>query len=193
MPGVIARCFFRHSKSCAGILLSGLLTASCASLGPSDASGLIGMPAPDFSMKSIDGEPVNLSDFKGNVVVVDFWATWCSSCQKSLPHLEKLNKDVALAGKGLRVVAVDCGEDEKTARHYLEKRTLSLRVVEDEDGSLQHEYQVHVLPMTVLIGRDGTVKDVFSASEESVNESEDLAIEARLDAAIEKTLAEPAK
>jgi thiol-disulfide isomerase/thioredoxin len=193
MPGVIGRSFFRHLKSCAGILLSGLLAVSCASLGPGDASGLIGKPAPDFSTKAIDGEPVNLSDFKGNVVVVDFWATWCSSCQKSLPYLEKLSKDAALAGRGLRVVAVDCGEDEKTARRYLESRNLSLRVIEDEDGSVQRAYTVRVLPVTVVIGRDGAVRDVLSASADAANESEDLAAEAKLDAAIEKALAERAE
>jgi thiol-disulfide isomerase/thioredoxin len=193
MPGVIGRGFFRDLKSCAGILLSGLLAASCASLGPSDASGLIGKPAPDFSTKAIDGERVNLSDFRGNVVVVDFWATWCSSCQKSLPHLEKVGKDAALAGRGLRIVAVDCGEDEKTARQYLQRRHLSLRVIEDEDGSLQRAYAVHVLPVTIVIGRDGAVTDVLIASADAANESDDVATEAKLDAAIEKALAERAK
>jgi peroxiredoxin len=188
MPGVIGRGCLHYFKSCAGILLLGLLVVSCVSLGPTDASGLIGKPAPSFSMKAIDGQQVNFSDFKGKVVVVDFWATWCSSCQKSLPHLEKLSEDAGMARRGLRVVAMDCGEDEKAGRQYLENHNLSLSVVEDEDGSLQREYGVRVLPVTVVIGRDGVVRDVLSASADAGNESEDLAAEAKLDAAIEKAI-----
>jgi thiol-disulfide isomerase/thioredoxin len=192
MPGVIARLYLRHFKF-AVVLLLGLFAASCASLAPMDASGLIGQAAPGFSVKGIDGEAVNLADYKGDVVVVDFWATWCASCQKSLPHLEKLNEDSALAGKGLRVVAVDCGEDEKTARAYLGKRNLSLRIVEDGDGVLQRTYGVRVLPVTVVIGRDGAIRDVLGASADAGDESEDLAMEAKLDAAVEKALAESVK
>jgi len=142
----------------------GLLVASCVSLAPTDPSGLVGKPAPDFSLKTFDDQNIGLSNLKGSVVVLDFWATWCPSCQESLPHLDKMSRDQGPAARGLRVVAIDCGETKQTAMDFLAKNKLSLQVVQDEDGSLQNSYRIHSLPVTIVVGRDGSIRNVFSAS-----------------------------
>jgi peroxiredoxin len=165
-------------------LFSGLLAASCASLALSDASSLIGKPAPDFSLKTLDDRQVKLSDLKGNVVVLDFWATWCPSCRESLPWLDKMSGDESLADRGLRVVAIDCGESKETAKGYLEKNNLSLPVGRDEDGALGNAYRIHSLPVTVVVGRDGSIRNVFSPlADGSANEAE-------VESAVERAFAE---
>jgi thiol-disulfide isomerase/thioredoxin len=162
--------------------LAGLLTVSCISLAPSDPSSLVGKLAPDFSLTIFGDQPAKLSELKGNVVVLDFWATWCPSCQVSLPHLDKMSRDEGLAAQGLRVVAIDCGEAKQTATDFLAKNKLSLQVVQDEDGSLQSSYRIHSLPVTIIVGRDGSIRNVFSASS---NQAEiDFAIENALASAI---------
>ncbi len=100
-------------------------------------------------------------------MVLDFWATWCPSCQKSLPLLDKISQDKAQADRGLRVIAVDCGETKQAVGDYLAKNNLSLRVVRDEDGSLLNDYQIHTLPATMVIGRDGTISNIFSVPDET--------------------------
>ena len=158
------------------------MIASCFSLAPSDPSALVGKPAPDFSLKIFDDQLAKLSELKGNVVVLDFWATWCPSCRVSLPHLDKMSRDQELAARGLRVVAIDCGEAKETVTGYLEKNKLSLWIVWDEDGSLQNSYRIHSLPVTIIVGRDGSIRNIFSASS---NQAEiDFAIENALASAI---------
>jgi len=180
----IGRCCRRYLTFRIAGLLPGLLAVSCVSLAPSDATSLIGKPAPDFSLKTLNDQRVKLSDLKGSVVVVDFWASWCPSCQKSLPRLDRMSGDKALAGRGLRVIAVDCGETKEKAKGYLEKNNLSLRVARDEDGSLEDDYRIHSLPVTVVIGRDGFIRDVIVPSAEGATD------ETELESAVERAFGE---
>ena len=71
---------------------------------------LQGKAAPDFTLKTLDGKEVKLSDQKGSVVMMDFWATWCPPCRKSLPHVQEMSADKELAAKGLKVWAVNAHE-----------------------------------------------------------------------------------
>jgi thiol-disulfide isomerase/thioredoxin len=159
---VITRCC-RYFTFCIVVLLA----VSCASSRVPDTADFIGKPAPDFSLTTLDDRTITLSELKGNVVVLDFWATWCPSCQKSLPLLDKISQDKAQADRGLRVIAVDCGETKQAVGDYLAKNNLSLRVVRDEGGSLLNDYQIHTLPATMVIGRDGTISNIFSVPDET--------------------------
>src|SRR5271156_5222659 len=84
-----------------------------------EPTDLKGKTAPDFSLKTLDGKDVKLSDQKGSVVMVDFWATWCPPCRASLPHVQKVSADAALAQKGLKVFAVNDKEDADTVKKFL--------------------------------------------------------------------------
>ncbi len=123
------------------------------------AKALEGKPAPAFSLKSLDGKDVSLADFKGKVVVADFWATWCGPCVVSLPHLDKLAQD--RAKDGLVVLALNQQEEKDTVQAFITKQKLSLNVLFDSEGTAAKDYLVEGIPQTVVIAKDGVVKKVF--------------------------------
>jgi thiol-disulfide isomerase/thioredoxin len=144
-----------------------------------DTAGFEGKAAPDFSLTTIDGKPVKLSDMKGKVVVLDFWATWCPPCRKSLPHLQKVSADKALADKGLVVWAVNAREAKEKVQKYLDDNKLTFTVPMDQ-GKTMTDYKVQGIPTTVIVGRDGNVKNVFIGFGEGSEKPIDDAITAAL-------------
>jgi peroxiredoxin len=148
---------YRPLVTRAAVLLLCLWIISCAQTN-SDDSGLTGKPATDFSLSGIDNATVKLSDFKGKVVVVDFWATWCPPCRESLPNLNRLSNDATLAARGLKVLAVNTQESAEAVKAFLQANHYTLPVLLDTDGSAEHAYSVTGLPTTLVVGRDGTIK-----------------------------------
>ena len=126
-----------------------------------DTQTLIGRAAPDFNLPSLDDTPVRLSDFKGSVVVVDFWATWCPPCRKSLPHLQRLSQDAALQKKGLKVLAVNLRETKEKAAEFQKQNDYNFPVVLDGKGATAEKYLVQGIPTTVIIDAAGVIKRVF--------------------------------
>ena len=148
----------------------------------SDPKELEGKPAPGFSLETLDGKPIKLSDLKKNVVVLDFWATWCPPCRKSLPHLEEFSKKKDLADKGLKVLAVNAHEDKEKVEKFMKDNNYSFSVPMDKDGSVMKDYGITGIPTTVIVSRGGKVHKTF------VGFGDDSAKE--LDKAIEEALKE---
>lgn len=143
-------------------------------------ASLKGKPAPAFDLKELGGKQVALDDMKGKVVLIDFWATWCPPCVKSLPHVNELAGNKDMAEKGLVVLAVNAREqDEKIQKFLNDKGLKNLIVPIDTDGATMSKYLVQGIPTTVIINRDGTVAEAF------VGSGNDAAI----DASIAKALA----
>ena len=123
----------------------------------SNSGPTVGEPAPEFELTTPDGEMVRLSDFEGQTVVLNFWATWCGPCRAEIPDLaafQEANPDVKLLGisvdeqLGARGVAA-------TARRLGADYTILL----DPTSTAAAPYSVHTLPTTIVIGPDGTVVD----------------------------------
>ncbi|MGO1529206.1 MAG: TlpA family protein disulfide reductase [Senegalia sp. (in: firmicutes)] len=114
-----------------------------------------GKPAPDFTLKTLNGEDASLSDYKGKIVLINFWATWCKYCDEEMPDLEKLyneNKD------DLVVLAVDVGEEEEKVRDYIEKGGYTFPVLLDKNSSIaQKNYYVSPYPTSYFIDEDGNL------------------------------------
>jgi peroxiredoxin/outer membrane lipoprotein-sorting protein len=117
-------------------------------------SSLVGKPARDFKLKDLDGNEVTLSELRGKVVLIDFWATWCPPCREELPSIAKLN--TAYGDKDVVVLGIN-DEDRGTVKHYLEKQGLSLTVLMDSGEKVHGQYGCHALPTVVIINREGTV------------------------------------
>jgi thiol-disulfide isomerase/thioredoxin/outer membrane lipoprotein-sorting protein len=128
------------------------------------ASELAGKPAPELALKGLDGQPFKLSEHKGSVVVLDFWATWCGPCRAALPHLDEIYQQKR--GDGLRVFAVDQGETDATVKAFVNDSKLGIPVILDPEGAGGAKYKVEGIPQTVVIGKNGVVKKVFVGFDE---------------------------
>ena len=122
------------------------------------AQTLVGQSAPDFKLKSLKGEPVALSDFKGQTVLLDFWASWCPPCVESLPHLGRL---YGQKQDGVKVLAINLMEDKAQVETFAKMQNINIPILLDESGDVAQKYHVSSIPQTVLIGPDGQVKKVF--------------------------------
>jgi peroxiredoxin len=122
-------------------------------------SPLVGKPAPEFALELLDGKSFRLSEQKGRVLVLDFWATWCGPCIQSMPEVERVTRE--FAAHGVRLVAVNLQESPKPIKAMLERQKLDLTVALDRDGSVAGKYGASAIPQTVVIDKDGNVARVF--------------------------------
>ncbi len=119
------------------------------------AAGRIGAVAPDFEWTGPDGETLRLSSYRGKVVVVNFWATWCPSCRSEMPALQR----VAASEPDVVVLEVDLMEPGDKARSFLDSLGLDrLQPVLDSDGATTLRYGVLSLPSTFFIDKDGVIR-----------------------------------
>lgn len=108
-------------------------------------------PAPDFTLKNLDGKEISLSDYKGKIVLLNFWATWCKYCDLEMPDLNKLNNE----NDDVVVLAVNYLEPHKTVKPYIEKGKYEFDVVLDEDGDVSRTYLISPLPTSYFIDKEG--------------------------------------
>lgn len=112
--------------------------------------------APDFSLKNLDGETVKLSDYRGKIVILNFWAVWCKWCKVEMPDFNELNKELEKDDEVV-ILTVNVEESRETVTKYLKSENISLNVLMDEDGTVAQTYGISGLPNTFIINKDGTV------------------------------------
>jgi len=148
---------------------------------------LLGKVAPDFKLDLLDGKTLHLADHKGkDVVILDFWATWCGPCRQAMPIIDKVAE--TYRGKGVVLYTVNLHEEADAIREALDTDKLQVTVAMDRDGKVGRLYKADAIPQTVIVGKDGTVQVVH------VGLLPDLEKQLRdeLDALVAgKTLAEP--
>ncbi len=135
------------------------LSSSPAEIASPNSSGLppgqaAAFPVPDFRLTSLEGPAISPADFRGKVVVVDFWATWCGPCRLQAKVLEDLQAEV---GDTVQFLAVDIGEDESTVRNYVAKRPFPYPVLLDSQDTLSAPYKIYGLPTVMVIDPAGQV------------------------------------
>jgi len=112
-------------------------------------------PAKDFSVPSPDGKQVKLADYRGKVVFLNFWATWCPPCREEMPAMERLYQ--LYRDKGLAVVAVSVDADAVAVPPFLKKNSLTFPIGYDPKMALADRYGVRALPSSFLIDKKGTL------------------------------------
>ena len=146
------------------ILAAATLTIACSSSTEVEAAPRLKpekerKPAPEFTLKDSNGATVHLSDYRGKVVLLDFWATWCNPCQVELPWFMEFEQ--SLKSKGFAVLGVSMDEDGwDVVKPYLQKRRINYRVLLGDDHTGQLYGGVDSLPMTFLLDRQGRVAAV---------------------------------
>ncbi|GAC1639426.1 MAG: TlpA disulfide reductase family protein [Herpetosiphon sp.] len=116
-------------------------------------------PAPPFTLVTSTGMPVTLSDFKGQVVLLNIWATWCPPCRAEMPTIEATYKQYH--GQGFTVLAINIQESSGTVAAFMTKYGLSFPALLDRDGKVSGTYQAFALPSSFFIDRLGIVRAIY--------------------------------
>ncbi len=113
-------------------------------------------PAPDFTLTSRDGQAVSLSELKGQVVMINFWATWCGPCRQEMPLLEQLY--TRYESLGFTLLGVNVEENSKDADVFLKDTPVTFPILFDPENGVSKLYNVSAMPSTVLVDRAGNVR-----------------------------------
>lgn len=122
------------------------------------ASSLEGQVAPDFVLRSATGENLRLSEYRGDVVLINFWATWCGPCRQEMPLLDDLYGRYKRVGFNLLGVNID--EDSRRAMQMVQELGVNFPVLFDENKEVSKLYEVEAMPVTILVDREGIVRHV---------------------------------
>jgi cytochrome c biogenesis protein CcmG, thiol:disulfide interchange protein DsbE len=139
----------------AGILIS-RATASPSAAG--DSAPRQGLPAPEFALNTLAGQRVNLSDYRGKVILINFWATWCPPCKAEMPFLQAAYK--TYREQGLEILAIDSTSDQSeadAARQFANANGVAFPVLADVKAEASQLYQVQALPPSFFVDRQGKI------------------------------------
>ena len=120
------------------------------------AADILDSPAPDFTLKALDGSNIKLSEQAGNVVLVNFWASWCGPCRKEMPLLNELHEKYSPLG--FTVLGVNVEQDTAQARRFIEDNPVKFPVLLDTSNDVSRDYEVVAMPTTAIIDRHGIVR-----------------------------------
>ena len=127
----------------------------CLVIPVADAGTVSGV-APNFTLKSMSGKNLKLSEYRGQVVMINFWASWCAPCRQEMPLLEDLYKKYK--SLGFTLLGVNVEEDSSTASTLLKSIKVSFPILFDNKNTVSRLYKVSAMPTTVIIDRDGNMR-----------------------------------
>jgi cytochrome c biogenesis protein CcmG, thiol:disulfide interchange protein DsbE len=144
----------------AGVLLFlALLVAACGAPGATGGTqtGISeGQSAPDFSLETLDGDKVSLSDYRGQIVLINFWATWCAPCRAEIPAIEAVLE--ARQDEPFVVLGVNYQESRDRIRPFVDELSMTYPVLLDETGRVMQTYRAPGLPMSILLDENGVIQ-----------------------------------
>jgi thiol-disulfide isomerase/thioredoxin len=121
-------------------------------------------PAPELKAQDLAGAPRTLADFRGKVVLLNFWASWCPPCLREIPSMERLR--ARMAGRPLAIVALDSAETPDEVNAYLSRMKLGFSILLDPEGSNTQRWKVFALPTSFLLDARGGVRYVLTGPTE---------------------------
>jgi peroxiredoxin len=165
----------RHAAALCALALFALPHGAVAATAPAAAAGAI---APDFTLHAADGRNVRLDELRGQVVLVNFWATWCGPCRAEMPHLDQLYQKYHKSGFVLLGVNID--DNPATALTTAQKLGVSFPILLDTDKKVSKLYNLTDMPSTVVIDRDGKMRFLHRGYRDGVEADYDQQIRALL-------------
>ena len=135
--------------------IAALLTAALIVTLPASGAGSSG-PAPQFTLDSRAGPKISLAQYKGQVVMLNFWASWCGPCRQEMPLLENIYKKYNKLG--FTLIGVNVEPDSTAAEGFLKQTPVSFPVIYDKDSTVSKAYEVSGMPSTVIIDRKGNIR-----------------------------------
>jgi peroxiredoxin len=140
-----------------------------AGLGSAAGAVQLSANAPDFTLKSVGGANLRLAEQRGQVVMVNFWATWCGPCRQEMPHLARLYDKYKSSGFTLLGVNID--DDPRAAAALAAKLGVKFPVLLDTDKKVSKVYDMSAMPATLLIDRDGRVRHIHRGYRDGVEQT----------------------
>lgn len=113
-------------------------------------------PAPDFTLKSNNGDNIRLAEQRGDVVMLNFWASWCGPCRQEMPHLNKLSEEYA--PMGFKLLGVNVDENAAEAKRAIKTLKVRFPVLFDSENDIAELFDVDAMPSTIIIDRDGNMR-----------------------------------
>ena len=141
----------RSARTLIPTLLFALIAGTSSATGPAPA-------APDFALPSRDGGEVRLSELKGQVVMINFWATWCGPCRQEMPLLQQIH--AKYEPLGFTMLGVNVEPDSVAAQNWLKGMPVSFPILFDRKSEVNSSFGVEAMPSSVLIDREGRVRHV---------------------------------
>jgi thiol-disulfide isomerase/thioredoxin len=123
---------------------------------PTELKPWDGVVTPPLELADLEGKSHRLADYRGKVVLVNFWATWCTPCRDEMPSIERLRN--ALAGRPFAVLAVNVGETERAARAFLETMPLRFTILLDRNVQVSRAWGARILPASYLVAPNGAIR-----------------------------------
>ena len=141
-----------------------LLLSGCSSLG-------FDKTAEDFTLPDLNGDMISLSDYQGENVYLNFWASWCEPCNEEMPAIEKIYQEYK--DKGLVVLTINTGEDKTTVAEYMQTHGYTFPVLLDLELNVSRQYKTSSIPVSVFINKDGQIvtKEVGIMTEEQMRKA----------------------
>lgn len=119
----------------------------------------VGFRAPGFVVPTLDDQNLSLAGYRGKVVMINFWATWCIPCRVEMPSMENLYEKYR--GKGFEILAVSGGESKSVVQPFVENLKLSFPILLDEEFEVHGEYEINAIPSTFLVDKSGMITHRF--------------------------------
>ena len=138
------------------LALFALAAAFAAVVAAADLKPWAGGATPALTLPDLAGGNHSLADYRGRVVLVNFWATWCEPCRDEMPSIERLRR--SFQGRPFAVLAVNLAEPESRIRAFLERMPLDFPVLLDRDTAVAKAWRARILPATFIIGPDGRIR-----------------------------------
>lgn len=138
-----------------GVMAIALGSAFFTAYFKSDFPVRIGDAAPDFTLITLEGERVRLSELKGQGVFINFWATWCTPCRREMPHMERQYQE--MKEQGVEILAVNIAESNLVVSRFTERLGLTFPILLDSDRAVTERYGVGALPASFFVDKDGVV------------------------------------